>query len=101
MEIPAKKLCRYDWGHPVPSFVDANGDKLFLVAGESHGSDDYAQASPWSHYEPEMGRFSSNIEVVAITAGLNAAALLVKKKDPSLVETIHFSDGNGRYKISF
>lgn len=73
-----------------------------MLAGESHGSDDYACASVWSHYDPDKHLLSKNIVVVAMTVGLNGAALLVKKVDPSIPEVITFgSPETGDVTITF
>ncbi len=101
MKIKAKIFCDLSKGMSIPSFVDSNGDTLYLLGGLSVASDDYDSVSFWDCYESKIGCFSSNIEVVAITSAIFGCGMLVKKKNPSLTETIEFEVDNEVQKITF
>lgn len=101
MNVKSKVFCDLSKGMSVPFFVDSNGDTLYLLGGFSVSSDDYGSISFWSHYESKVGYFSSNIEIVALTSAVFGCGMLVKKKNPSLTETIEFEIDNVVKKITF
>lgn len=79
------------------------GNNRFLLCLESHGSDDYAQTSVWSHYNGHTHQFnfSNNIKMLAAHQGLNACAVIIEKIDPNIPETIEVSNGEKEWKITF
>ena len=75
-------------------------DTDFLLVLESCSSDDGCSNQVWGHYKTNSFDFSDNIIIVSAVYTTNACAVVVRKKDVSIKETIEFNPPDFEYDDS-